>query len=268
MSGDQVEEVRRWLAGEGYPLEYKTARVFTAQGFEVFQGIYFGDKDGAVAKSREIDVLATWDRLDPDAKRPVRAAVQLALECKNNSRAWVVLKGSQRRQGRWEAAPFAMFRMLRWAEVLGSAEDQPGVSWFCDLPPRVGHTAVQAFHKGGDLDPAHGALTSVVKAARASLGTGRAAFPVLALPVIVLAGGLYSLQYEEDGTESLVPSGWERILWRGSGSGEPVVVDLVQADELTPYAKAAAQGAEELVPVMWRAFEEARRTGALGERGL
>lgn len=268
MSGDEAEAVRRWLAEEGYPLEYLAARVFAAEGFEVFQGIHFGDQNGAVAKSREIDVLATWDRLDVNAKRPVRAAVQLALECKNNTKAWVVLKGPLQRQGPWAAAPVAMLSMLKWTEVVAGAQDRDGTPWFFDLPSRVGHAAVQAFRKGNDIDPAHAALTSVVKAARASLGAGPAAYPVLALPVIVLAGGLYGLQYDDDGEESLAPSSWERMLWRGSGSGEPVVVDLVQADELSAYANAAAHGAGELLPVMWRAFEDARRNGSLQERGL
>ena len=157
----------------------------------------------------------------------VRAAVQLALECKKNTKAWVVLKGPPQRQGAWAAAPVAMLSMLTWTEVLAGAQDRDNTSWFFDLPSRVGHAAVQAFRKGSDMDPAHAALTSVVKAARASLGTGPAAYPVLALPVIVLAGGLYGLHYDEDGEESLAPSPWERIAWRGSGSGEAVVVDLV-----------------------------------------
>jgi hypothetical protein len=51
-----LEEVQRWLTGQGFPLEMRTASAFSRAGFEVRQSVLYTDSE--TAKSREIDILA------------------------------------------------------------------------------------------------------------------------------------------------------------------------------------------------------------------
>ena len=55
--GESIEEeIRKWLHGQGYPLEMIVARALQEHGFRVVQGEYYRDPESD--KFREIDLTA------------------------------------------------------------------------------------------------------------------------------------------------------------------------------------------------------------------
>lgn len=261
MSDGEIERIRGWLTQEGYPLEYEAARISKEASFRVFQGLFFEDPESAPPKPREIDVLAVREAIV--MRRPAtRCGVYYAIECKSNSKPWLVLKGNTK-GGRLEGLQGALVSTIRGVDVLAGFDETDPDPWLLRMPDACGFSVVQTHRKGNDLDPAYGALRSVTKAARAILETPPPAHPVMALPVVVLGGGLCNLRYDDEGTESLTPSGWERVLWRGTRVAGPVMIDVVQRESLRDYAHLASDAADELLPVLRSAYIEASRSDRL-----
>jgi hypothetical protein len=81
-----VEKVRDWLQSEGYPLEFRTAHAFRAEGFYPRQGVYV--RETKTSPPREIDVLA---ELKFESEHKVDFQINLVVECKwTRDKPWVV----------------------------------------------------------------------------------------------------------------------------------------------------------------------------------
>jgi hypothetical protein len=77
------DDVRKWLNGQGYPLEMRTASAFRQAGFEVRQSTLYRDPE--TGKSREVDTLA----IDPDVLGILR--ISFVVECKATTKPWILL---------------------------------------------------------------------------------------------------------------------------------------------------------------------------------
>jgi hypothetical protein len=123
---------------------------------------------------------------------------------------------------------------------------------------RPGGQSVTAPGRQGDRDPAHLAIMQVVSAARGVLRDDPPHLPTLVVPVIVVGSRLYAVSSDDDGGQEVVPISWERILWRGDRSGEPIAIDVVSRESLADYTELAAAGAAEFLPILRGAALDAR----------
>src|SRR4051794_38670734 len=85
MTKPEIEAVRDWLRGEGYPLEYEKAREMARVGYRPWQGRYYQDPE--TGAFREVDVQAT----EPESSASPWRPVQVVAECKQNTKPWLVL---------------------------------------------------------------------------------------------------------------------------------------------------------------------------------
>jgi hypothetical protein len=256
-----ADDVRKWLARTGYPLESEVAEAFRARGLQVFQGIHYEADKADATGAREIDVLAFSEEL---VRGPMtRCAVLFVIECKSSSVPWVVFRG-QSPANRLGAVGHLPMNAITEVNLLAAVEfgQEP---WLLRLPEDVGFRLVALATKEPALgidrtrerDQAHATVKQVVSAAHGVLRGDPSHLPTIAVPVIVLGTRLYAVSNGE-GRDEVVPSNWERILWRGDRSGEPIAIDVVSKESLPEYASLAAKGATELLPVLRGAALDAR----------
>src|SRR2546427_333259 len=100
MGESVIDNLRNWLAQEGYPTEMKAAALLRAAGFEVHQGRHYVDPD--TGKSREIDLVCKAD--DPHGI----ASVNLVAECKASAKPWVVFTSAHLLRGYNRFATYAI----------------------------------------------------------------------------------------------------------------------------------------------------------------
>jgi hypothetical protein len=275
----EAKAVREWLARSGYPLEYEVARSFRAAGFEVFQGLHYGADRLEASGPREVDVLAVRQEVVPH--HPItRSTVLFVVECKDSSAPWVVFRGQSSPEP-WAAVGSFATNAITEMNILGALElgQNP---WLLRLPENVGFRlgivatkprqpkqeersrtepggmATLPIARAGDSDRAHAALKQAVSAAMGVLRDDASHLATLAVPVIVVGSRLYTVSYDDDGREEVAPTNWERILWRGDRSGQPMAVDVVSREFLDDYVKLAADGADEFLPILRGATLDAR----------
>jgi hypothetical protein len=199
------------------------------------------------------------------SRHPItRCTVIFVIECKTSSVPWVVFRGQSKAE-RWGAIGHRRMNAITQANLLAGLEweQQP---WLLSLPAdvgfRLGALATKQRASGTDptrdWDPAYVAVKQVVSAVQGVLRGDPSHLPTIAVPVIVLGSHLFAVSYDDDGHEEVMPTSWERILWRGDRSGEPIAVDVVAHDFLAEYAKLAADGATELLPLLRGAALDAR----------
>jgi hypothetical protein len=192
-----------------------------------------------------------------------RCTVIFVIECKTSSVPWVVFLGQSEAQ-KWGALDGLRMNAITQGNLLGALEweQQP---WLLGLPADAGFrvaalaTRDRAAGTGArDWDQAYAAVKQVVSAVQGVLKGDPSHLPTVALPVIVLGTSLFAVSYDDEGREALTPTGWERIFWRGDRSGEPMAVDVVARASLSEYARLAAHGAMELLPLLRGAALDAR----------
>jgi hypothetical protein len=257
-----VEAVRAWLARTGYPLESEVARAFRATGFEVFQGLHYEADKPDAGGAREIDVLAVRDALVPGPL--TRCTVLLVIECKASPTPWVVFRGQSPASALGAVGRFPMKAITELN--LFSAIELGTEPWLLGLPEHAGFRVgalpakqrAPGIDKTREWDQTHAAVKQVVSAVQGVLRDDPPHLPTIAVPVIVLGSGLFTVTDDDDGHQEVLASGWERILWRGDRSGEPIAIDVVAHDFLAEYARLAADGATELLPLLRGAALDAR----------
>jgi hypothetical protein len=236
------EQVHEWLRVQGYPLEYEAARVLRAAGFRTIQGWSYRGEDGGLVKAREIDVLASWDgTVSEDDSRPdQRARFSVAVECKHMTAPRVVLTTAHPPD--WTPLTSAWMDQILRPAHLSAAE------WF-PLGAEVGFS-VKTAAKGQDT--AREALMQATNAAsvaarRSSAIAGRQR-PEWALPVVVVRGPLFTLGYDDSGSEALRQVPWCRLVWHGAESvDEPTLVDVVTKDHWNTYVRQLAVTARGII---------------------
>jgi len=250
---DERATVERWLARSGFPLEFETARAFRAAGFRAYQGLHY--RDSGTSKQREVDVLAVREQMT-STPRPVRVTCLWIVECKTISAPWVVLR-SDRPGGKWEGLDGVPSHPLKAEHVLGALEETSD-PWLIRMPAGAGYRAVQAESRSG-ADPAFEAFAQVVSASQSLVHGERSLIPTVGVPMVVVSGSLFALQYTAEGTPQLAETTWERLEWTAHPSGVPTVVDLVSRAGLAEYLALASAAADEYLPLMRAAWLAARR---------
>jgi hypothetical protein len=258
----EADKVRDWLAKTGYPLESEVARAFRGVGFDVFQGLHYEADSADASGAREIDVLAVSDELVPGPL--TRCTVLFVIECKASSAPWAVFRGRSPASGLGAVRNLPM-KALTELNVLAGVKPRQEPR-LLRLPEDVGFRLAALKTKDtvplGDRmherDQAHATLKQVVAAARGVMRVDPGHLPTIAIPVIVLGHRLFAVSDGADGGADVVQSGWERILWRGDRTAEPIVVDVVPVESLQEYAALAATGAAELLGVLRAAALDAR----------
>jgi len=213
-AADPAFRARKWLANQGYELEYATARAFREADFLAVQGQTY--RDLMTDKTREIDIVA-YPLL---RTRPIDTVV--IVECKSSPDPWIV------RMARFEDD------QLRWRPIASDLladylmKDSLIARWFRVSDPTAFEVvAAKEGRKPGE-DAAFAALSQVVSSARGTLARQTRGRAALVYPVIVLDAPLFSLWYDDKGEERLEPIEWARILWSGSNVlPAPVAIDLV-----------------------------------------
>jgi hypothetical protein len=238
MTKAEIDAVRDWLRGEGYPLEYLTAREMARVGFRPWRGRHY--KDPETGEYREVDVLAG----EPDA--PQQTTVLVFAECKHNSKPWLVLTEDVDLPPGY-AANFLIKQGFDHGELLGNTDQS--AAFLLAAPRRHGYNVVQTI---SGPDTPYAALHTVTKAALERISGLPRTHPAIAVPIIVVDGSLYQLAFEEDGAEILEPVLWQRVVWHGS-SQQPraVQVDVVTAEHLPTYLvplRAATQALAQTLP--------------------
>jgi hypothetical protein len=244
MSKPEIDAVREWLKGEGYPLEYEVAREMARVGYRPWRGRYY--KDPETGDFREVDVQAT----EPDSHSSPWRPVWVVVECKHNSKPWMVLTDAVDLPPGY-GRNFLVSRNVAPAQL--QAADPPGATFLLTPPKRHGYGVVQTI---SGPDTPFAALQTVVKAAREKLASipGRDAMGI-SVPIIVVDGSLYQLGFDDDGTEILEPVLWQRVVWHGSGpppgdESRPVQVDVVTKPHLPAYLRALRAATQALATVL------------------
>ena len=162
-AADLRDQVLKWLGGEGYPLEFRTANTFRKNHFAVSQGMFVTDIESG--KPREVDVIAheTTYRADQHLR------IEYVVECKySKDSPWVVF-----------SSPTGMMHPAACiAHTLGTAPAEAAI-WalagddrlqsletFC-APPRPGFGGISTLKK--KTDAFYSAIQSVVSASSAIL---------------------------------------------------------------------------------------------------
>src|ERR1035437_2736629 len=188
-SRDVLSEVRRWLGGQGYALEYEAAEAFRQAGFVARQGQAY--RDGTTGKTRETDVVAI-----AEFRNATNRLVDLivVVECKKSKHPWVVRR-AQLDHGQQSWAPIA-------SKLLGAELDRHRtLEAYMPLGDPTGIGVVQAFNSSDDAERAdapYRAISQAVAGARAALR--KADGSALVYPVVVLDAPLFTLSYDEDGS--------------------------------------------------------------------
>ena len=269
-SGQLDERVLAWLESEGYPLEFRTARILRDCHFGVDQGKHYRAEDGG---PREIDVVGeVCTEEDGTFLR-----ISHYIECKwSKGYPWVVFASEHA-----AIAPSAcvaqtqgndLARATLWC--LAGDADLHQSSIFA-TPRRVGFGGRQAFTKAKDqfysaMQGIVGATQSEVAATtRPDLGLAdELAYGEIGLPVIVIDGELFEAFWDESSHRMKVePRTHIRLHWQGSSAWHlRASVDIVTVESLEPFMLKRRAEIDQLLPKMSAAVAEFRT--CLRERSL
>jgi hypothetical protein len=264
------ERVLAWMQSEGYPLEFRTARVLEDCGYAVRQGRHYRDEDGT---PREIDVVASLTSRSPQGM----VRMSQFIECKwSRDHPWVVFSSENA----------AMSGSACVAQTLGN-DVGAAILWsLCgdhDLeetsifsaPYRAGFGGRQAFTKTKDLFYAaiqgvvgatHWTLLATNESKRSLSDSLR--YAEIGVPVVVIDGELFEAFWDEATAQMKVESREHlRLHWRGAASWNMgASVDIVTIDALGPLMTRRRAEGEALLTKMAGCVSEFR--GCLEQRSL
>ena len=231
------EAVARWIRSEGYPLEFRTAKIFNECHYTVRQGEF---TRGSREAPREIDVVAYRTRPNP-AKGFAR--IEHVVECKwSKDKPWVIFT-SEGHSIHPRACAVQTIASGGGAKMLRALVTPPHnierLSLF-KSGQRSGFGGRQAF--SDKADTVYGALQGVVSKAfsEASHVDERPQgwrTTIFVFPVIVLDGALFEA-FWDDATNDLrtEPVDLMRLHWRGSDRWrQHATVDIVRIEHLATY---------------------------------
>jgi hypothetical protein len=230
-----LDEAKKWLTEQGFPLEMRTAKTFRNAGFEVKQAPLYADDEAG--KWREIDLIA----LSPDYVGLTQIA--FTIECKSSKKPWILFSSGEtlgmnvfwtyclmNQNARkimasvgWNDVsddglePGAVFKRFRWLKKNAD----------------VAFTFRQAF---SDKDTAYTALVSSIKAAshlmRAEHDGGVTHFRFV-FPMVVVDSPLLLCKLGETGEPELTQVNSGEILFTNPDRNEDVTcIRIVTIDAL------------------------------------
>lgn len=256
------ERVLAWLRGEGYPLEFRTARVLRDCGFHVQQGRHFRSRDDT---PREIDVVADLNL--EEAGTLLR--VSHFIECKwSRDHPWVVFSSSHSRMTPSACVAQTLGNDLASAILWCLAGDTPlhSMSVFA-APRRPGFGGRQAFTKG--KDQVYSAMQAIVDATQAEVSRstlvqdgldGELEYAQVGLPTIVVDGDLFEAFWDESTQEMTVERREHvRVHWQGAAAWQMhASVDLVTSAGLEEFMQRRSAEIARLLPRMGEIVREIR----------
>lgn len=187
-----TENIRKWLEGEGFPLEMRTAAAFRSAGFEVRQSSFYVDAESG--KGREIDVVAT----DPDTLGLVQ--IHVVIECKSGKTPWVLLTSEDALSGYNRLLSLGVLSEDARSSIANRAgELMDSLPWF-NKSSRNGYALRKVL--GGDSDVGYAAAMSVAKACQYIVRRPDAEWTapfILTFPVIVVDTPLFECILDPDG---------------------------------------------------------------------
>lgn len=194
MSNLTKEKVIRAVEETGFPLELRTAKLFSSRGCFVANSLYFVDKDEG--KGREIDLRVLINRQHKVGDRTLLVRYCLLVECKRyKKRPWVVFTN----------APTAYDQLLNTLEVSGANGDnwRPAIAQIVEsVHPlfklnRMGRGYSEIFREGNH-DEGEGAIYgALLTAVKSTVATKDSSFAAGAnsicfyYPLVVLDGSLW-----------------------------------------------------------------------------
>jgi len=154
----EIENCRKWLEEQGYPLEFRVAQAWAKSGFHVRQSVFYDDPETNLP--RELDVLAHHQRtaVSKTTAASFTTALTFLIECKSSRDApWIVLCGVNS-----EKLTLPIF-VQRWL-VVGDKEElvrnELSRAWWSKAEifreiDLIGHGIVRAHKKSGTDLPFH-----------------------------------------------------------------------------------------------------------------
>lgn len=201
-----IDKVRTWLAGTGYPLEFRVAEAARAHSPHwIDQSRYYADP--VTRKMRETDVVVQW----VGQRRQVYATTVLAIECKSKPRPWIVFDNNRIENDPVARLDWALYKATNRHDANGDpiVDPDPAVATFVDTEKslfrmsRVGTGIVSAFPKKDESqnngwDPAWEAVQAAVSAAHGvnddMIVSSPGSFQLVRIavfPVVVTSGRLF-----------------------------------------------------------------------------
>jgi len=234
-----LEEVQRWLTGQGFPLEMRTASAFSRAGFEVRQSVLYTDSE--TAKSREIDILA----IAPDVLGILR--VFFVLECKASKKPWVLLTSPGVLEGYNRLFAFAVSTVEIKAAIANRIfhfmQDYPWLK----KDGLIGYSLRQAF---SETDQAYAAALGLAKASDDLIRRERGKYAgvlCLAFPVMVINSPLICCELTEAGEINLKEIEEGEFLFHADPPPNfGTCIRVVTANRLPDFALRAKKVADQL----------------------
>jgi hypothetical protein len=255
------ERVKKWVEGEGYPLEMKAAAAFRGAGFEVRQAQYYIDSDSG--KSREIDVVAQV------SDHYGLASMRVVVECKTTEKPWVVFSSPHtlRNYNKLFALGIlseAVLKALTDLSAGGIAKLSEQLRWFAKSGS-AGYAAAQAFTGNQELP-----FSAAMGAVKACLAQGPGSYnpPFRAdFPVIVLDAPLLDCHMNDRGDLQLQEVTEHEFLFAPHlPAFKGTCVRVVTLAGLADFCGAARNEMEALLRIVapaveseWQAFKERTR---------
>ena len=231
----QESEVREWLGGKGFPLEFKVEREFRKYGWSTTMGAFAASSDEV---QREVDVWAWRSSTGQNLNKPATFSASVIVECKHSKdNAWVLL-------GRGEISTLQIDAYLPFARAV-TTDDLLRMSYMAgdDGHARrvvVSHSATSTSSEKPDgRDVAYGAVDKVVDLAHATVARFEKRDQKmrelwLLWPVVLTNGPIWRTWLnEESGRMELQQIPFGHLVW--SGRGSPTRVDVVSLDGLDEY---------------------------------
>lgn len=264
------EKVKQWFESEGYPLEFRVARVFEEHGFNPHQGYYVINE--AEGQPREIDVLADMD-LELEGSGFFR--VSHVIECKwSRDKPWVIF--TDRRSRMAESACIAQTIGSSLGEavtfcVAGETALHQLAMFKC--PERGGFSGRRAFEKQDKdtYDQFYRTVQGVVSAAAARAKAFNSPKDrdnkvprdgVIVFPIVVVDANLFEAYYDAQSDEVRVSEVDQlRVLWRGSTANRrPITtLDVVTAKTIGDLARTRASEVGQFFTEAARAITSIRK---------
>jgi len=185
-----IDQIKKWLEDQGYPLEMRTASELRKAGFDVTQSELYTDQE--TGKAREIDVVALY----PDHVGVTRLAI--FLECKASKKPWLLLCDPQVLAGYNRVRSFAAVDQ----NAIKAMHERPvfdvlmsACPWF-RKDELTGYSLRSAF---SEKDIAYEATLGAAKASIDYVNGAKDYQQTVAFPVIVIASPLIRCSLDKDG---------------------------------------------------------------------
>ncbi|GEM44821.1 hypothetical protein [Deinococcus cellulosilyticus] len=228
------DSVNTWINSQGYPLEFKTARILKKCGLATQQGIHISDNGNA----REIDVIANKVLLEEFS-----VCFEYIIECKNISeKPWIIFDSedyvfSESYHFRYISANILAARALR--NCLETYDFKR--SRLFTFPTGFGITSMTNSGKDNSYNSVQSVCgNTLLRKELFDRIRNEKSYPIvstISVPLIVVEGNLFRATYD-DTLDTMIATevNTAKLLWNGSNKTDnPIIVDVVNVRFLENY---------------------------------